>query len=505
MPEKNGQLLEELYNRIREIAVLRSCQSLLDWDERTYMPRNGSEHRGNQMALLSGLAHEKFISPRIGEILSRLESDGLDINSDDPDAANVREIRRVYDKAVKLPKSLVEELSRTIIMSQGVWQQARAKSDFAMFQPWMEKVVHLKQQQAEAIGYKTVAYDAALDDFEPGASTVKVTEVFAGLRDELVDLIGKIKASGKSPDTSIIMRDYPVQSQEKIGIEAAKAIGFDFMSGRLDITTHPFCTGIGPSDIRITTRYNPNHFPQAFFGILHEAGHGLYEQGLPKTAYGLPSGEAASLGIHESQSRMWENLVGRSRPFWQYFFPIIQKEFQGALKGVTLDQFHFAVNDVRPSFIRVEADEATYNLHILLRFEMESAFFNGDLKIADIPAVWNEKFKKYFGIVPSSYADGCLQDVHWSAGLIGYFPTYTLGNLYSAQFFAKAKSDLGNLESQFAKGDFDGLLGWLRKNIHAQGQHYRAEELVERVTGKPLLHQPLIDYLKVKYGQLYGL
>jgi carboxypeptidase Taq len=505
MAEKNDKLLEGLYKDIREISILRSCEALLDWDERTYMPRNGSEHRGNQMALLSGIAHEKFVSPRIGDLLDNLLSNGYYPKNDNPDAANVREIKRIYDKAVKLPKSLVEELSRTIIMSQGVWQEARAKSDFAMFKPWMEKVVNLKRQQAEAIGYSTVPYDAALDDFEPGASTAKITEVFAGLRDELVSLIARIKASSKKPDISIITRQYPVDIQEKAGLEAAKTIGFDFMSGRLDITTHPFCTGIGPSDIRITTRYNPNHFPQAFFGILHEAGHALYEQGLPKNQYGLPCGEAASLGIHESQSRMWENLVGRSYPFWKYFYPRIQKAFPGALNGTSLDQFHFAVNDVRPSFIRVEADEATYNLHILLRFEIESAFFNGDLKIADVPAVWNEKFKKYFGIVPTNDADGCLQDVHWAAGLIGYFPTYTLGNLYSAQFFAKAKTDLVNLDDAFGKGDFSDLLGWLRKNIHAHGQRYHAEELVERVTGKPLLHQPLIEYLNGKYGQLYGL
>ncbi|HBC45810.1 MAG TPA: carboxypeptidase M32 [candidate division Zixibacteria bacterium] len=502
MPEKP---LDELYRNLREIAAIRSCESLLDWDERTYMPHNGSEHRGNQMATLAGIVHERFVSPRIGELLDTLIAERSGANSDDPDTANIKEIKRVYDKTVKIPKSLVEELSRTIVRSQGVWQDARAKSDFAMFRPWMEKVVYLKQEQAKAVGYKTVAYDAALDDFEPGASTVKIAEVFAGLRDELVDLIARIKASGKSPDTSIITRNYPVEMQARIGTEAAKAIGFDFESGRLDVTAHPFCTTIGPSDIRITTRYNPNHFPQAFFGILHEAGHGLYEQGLPKENYALPTGEAASLGIHESQSRMWENLVGRSRPFWQHFFPIVQKAFPQALGNVTLDQFHFAVNDVRPSFIRVEADEATYNLHILLRFEMESAFFNGDLKIADIPGVWNEKFKKYFGIIPKDDSEGCLQDVHWSAGLIGYFPTYTLGNLYSAQFFAKAKGDLGDLDGQFVKGDFSGLLGWLRKNIHAHGMRYRPEQLVERVTGKPLLHQPLIDYLRGKYGQLYGL
>jgi carboxypeptidase Taq len=505
MSENTEKLLNELYSSIREVATLRSCGSLLEWDERTYMPRDGSEHRGSQAALLAGITHEKFVSPRIGEILNDLSSNGLGLDSDNTDSANVREIKRVYDKVVKIPRSLVEELSRTIIMSQGVWQEARQKSDFAMFKPWMEKVVDLKRQQAEAVGYSTTPYDAMLDDFEPGATIAIIAGVFAGLRNQLVDLIGKIKESGKRPDTSIMTRSYPVDIQERFGKEAAAAIGFDFSSGRLDITTHPFCTGIGPSDIRITTRYDVNHFPQAFFGILHEAGHGIYEQGLTRENYGLPMGEAASLGIHESQSRMWENLVGRSLSFWKYFYPRAQAAFPHALGNISLENFYFAVNDVRPSFIRVEADEATYNLHILLRFEIESAFFNGDLKIEDVPSTWNEKFLEYFGITPQNDAEGCLQDVHWAAGLIGYFPTYTLGNLYSAQFFAKARADINGLDTQIASGDFSALLKWLRENIHRHGQRYRAEQLVERVTGKPLSHEPLIKYLNDKFGSLYDI
>jgi carboxypeptidase Taq len=505
MSENTKVLLDELYGKIREVALLRSCESLLDWDERTYMPRNASEHRGNQMAVLAGIAHEKFVSPQVGELLGRLLSDGVDPAADTLDAANVREIKRVYDKAVKLPKELVEELSRTIILSQGAWQEARAKSDFAAFRPWMEKVVALKRRVADAIGYAAAPYDAMLDDFEPGATTETITRVFSGLRNDLVRLIAAIKDSGRGPDRSITERNYPVDRQEHFGKAAAEAIGFDFTSGRLDVTVHPFCTGIGPADVRITTRYNPNHFPQAFFGILHEAGHGIYEQGLPREHFGTPSGEAVSLGIHESQSRMWENMVARSRAFWRHFYPKAQAAFPEALKGVTLDQFYFAVNDVRPSFIRVEADEATYNLHILLRFEIESAFFNGNLKIADVPGAWNEKFQKYFGITPKNDAEGCLQDVHWSAGLIGYFPTYTLGNLYAAQFFARAAADLGDLDGSFARGDFRPLLGWLRENIHRHGQRYRAERLVERVTGQPLSHRPLIDYLGGKFGELYGI
>ncbi|MEE9555022.1 MAG: carboxypeptidase M32 [candidate division Zixibacteria bacterium] len=505
MSDKAKQLTKELYDLTKEITVLNSCQAILDWDERTYMPPNGSENRANQAALLAGMVHDKFTSPRIGEIINELIYAGIDPEADNVDSANLREIKRAYDKAVKVPKSLVEELSRTITMGQRAWQEAREKSDFPAFQPWMEKIVKLKRQQAEAVGYKGVPYNAMLDDFEPGASTAHITKVFAGLRDELVKLLTKIRESGTKPDGSIITRDYPVERQRQFGTDAAKAIGFNFDSGRLDETVHPFCTGFGPGDIRITTRYDKNHFPQAFFGILHEAGHGIYEQGLPVEYYGAPCGESASLGIHESQSRMWENMVGRSKSFWKHFFPKAQKTFPEALSDVTIDQFHFAVNDVRSSYIRVEADEATYNLHILLRFEMESAFFNGDISVAEVPALWSEKFEKYFGIKPENDKVGCLQDVHWSAGLIGYFPTYTLGNLFAAQFFAKAKEDLGDLDSQFAAGDFKPLFGWLRENIHSYGQRYRADDLVEKITGKPLTHKPLMDYLNTKYGELYKL
>jgi carboxypeptidase Taq len=505
MSEITRNLTDELYGLTREITVLSSCGAVLDWDERTYMPPKGSENRANQIALLAGMVHDKLTSPRIGEIIDDLQSNGLDPGGDGEDSANVREIKRAYDKAVKVPKSLVEELSRTVTMAQRAWQEAREKSDFSAFSPWMEKIVKLKRQQAEAVGYDGVPYNAMLDDYEPGASTESIAAVFAGLRDELVVLLEKIRSSGVEPDTSIIVREFPVDRQVTFGTDAARAIGFSFKSGRLDKTIHPFCTGLGPGDIRITTRYDKNHFPQAFFGVLHEAGHGIYEQGLPAEHYGTPCGESVSLGIHESQSRMWENMVGRSKPFWEYFFPHAQRTFPEALKDVSLDQFHFAVNDVRPSFIRVEADEATYNLHILLRFEMESAFFNGDITVTDVPALWSEKFEKYLGIRPESDRVGCLQDVHWSAGLIGYFPTYTLGNLFAAQFFAKAKQDLGDLDSQFAAGDFKPLFEWLRKNIHSHGQRYRADDLVEKVTGKPLSHKPLMDYLNAKYGELYKL
>jgi carboxypeptidase Taq len=296
-----------------------------------------------------------------------------------------------------------------------------------------------------------------------------------------------------------------VAQQEIFGTQAAEKIGFDFQRGRLDITHHPFCGGAGPNDIRMTTRYDEHFFNGGFFGILHEAGHGLYEQGLDVEQYGLPAGEAISLGIHESQSRLWENLIGRSRAFWEYFFPLAQKAYPTALSDVSCDEFHFAVNHSEPSFIRVEADEATYNLHILIRFELEQALIADDLKVADLPGAWNEKYTKYLGITPPDAALGVLQDIHWSAGLIGYFATYSLGNLYGSQFFEQADADLGGIDRLSAQGDFAPLLGWLRKNIHSVGQRYSAAELVQHVTGKTLTHAPLMRHLRKKYGELYNL
>ena len=294
-------------------------------------------------------------------------------------------------------------------------------------------------------------------------------------------------------------------AQEAFGKLVAGAIGFDFQRGRLDVTHHPFCSSMGPHDCRITTRYDEHYFPMAFFGILHEAGHGLYDQGLPTAHYGLPPGSYVSLGIHESQSRLWENAVGRSRAFWQFFFPVAQQQFPDALADVSLDDFHFAINDVRPSLIRIEADEATYNLHIIIRFELERAALRGDLSVADLPGAWREKYREYLGIEPPNDADGVLQDIHWSAGLIGYFPTYTLGNLYAAQFFQQADADLGGIDDLLSRGEFGPLLQWLRERIHARGQCYSAAELADTVTGKPLTHQPLLDLLRRKFEPLYGI
>jgi carboxypeptidase Taq len=501
----HDQTYWELLRRVREGATLESCAGLLGWDERTYMPHNGSAHRAEQIALLARLTHEMLTSPIIGELLATVEDSALVREKDSEAAANVREIRRTYDRAVKLPKELVEELARVTTRAQQVWQEARQANNFTAFQLWLEKVVALLREKAQAIGYRSVPYDALLDEYEPGATTAEITNLFAALRAELVPLLSAILVSGRRPEHALLQREYPIEEQQRFGQEAADAIGFDFEAGRLDVTTHPFCSGIGPGDCRLTTRYNVRHFNESFFGTLHEAGHGIYEQGLPAEHFGTPLGTAASLGIHESQSRLWENQVGRGRPFWEHFFPRAQRAFSSALGNVSVDDFLFAINDVRPSFIRVEADEATYNLHIVLRFELEQALLSGDLKPADVPGAWSEKFKQFLNLTPPTDAQGCLQDIHWSMGGIGYFPTYTLGNLYAAQFMEQARRDLPDLDGEFRTGRFQGLRKWLNDKIHRFGQRYRAGELCKRITGKPLTHQPLLAYLRGKYAPLYDL
>jgi carboxypeptidase Taq len=489
----------------RQTAILASIRGLLDWDERTKMPPAAGAFRAEQGALLAGEIHKRQTDPRVGDWLAELADSPLTADPHGDAGTVVRELRRQYDKKTKLPQSLVEELSRTATLAEQKWVEARKANDFAMFRPLLERLLELKRQEAAALGYSNTPYDPLLDDYEPHATTAEVGRVLADLRDALAPLVQQIVGSGRKPDSSVLRREFPLDVQEAFGKEISAAMGFDYNAGRLDTTTHPFCGGAGPGDVRITTRYAKNDFGDAFFSILHEAGHGMYEQGLPREHFGLPIGETVSLGIHESQSRMWENQVGRSRAFWEHVLPRAGRAFPAALGDAKLDVVYAAINEVQPSLIRVDADEVTYNLHILIRFELERAMVEDDLQVGDLPGAWREKYQKYLGITPPSDAEGALQDVHWSAGLFGYFPTYSLGNLYAAQFFAKASAELGDLPGAFRCGDFAPLLTWLREHIHKQGQRYTAAELVERVTGKPLSHAAWIGQMRAKYGELYGL
>lgn len=495
----------ELVKWSKETTLIGSCASVLAWDEQTYMPAGGAEHRGNQLALLAGMRHEKVTDPKVGELLAMAEGARGEEDPQGGLSANIREWRRAYDRATKLPKSLVEELAKTTSLAQHEWASARRKSDFSLFRPWLEKIIGLKRQEAAALGSGKVPYDALIDEYETGAKSEDIARVFEELRRELVPLVAAIAGAKRKPNLSILQRHYPVERQQIFGELAAASLGFDFQRGRLDRTTHPFCSGFGPGDCRITTRYDPHFFNEAFFGILHEAGHGIYEQGLDPAHYGTPMGDAVSLGIHESQSRLWENEVGRGKPFWRHFFPLAQRTFREALGDVSLDDFYFAINDVKPTFIRVEADEVTYNLHVLIRFELELALLGGDLSPGEVPGAWNEKYGKYLGITPNNDAEGCLQDVHWSAGLVGYFPTYTLGNLYGAQLYMAAEKELGSFDVPFARGDFHALFDWMTEKVYRHGRRYLPTRLIELATGSPPSSQALLQLLRSRFGTLYEL
>lgn len=493
---------DSLRKELFHLAILRSTAALVGWDEQTHLPDKGTPWRSEQMAFFGKMAHEHFTKKEIGDLISAVEGSDLTKDPQSDAAANIRELRRSYNRATKVPSSLVEEMAKHDVLSQQAWVEARKNKTFPTFAPWLKKTYDLKRQEAECVGYKEHVYDALLDDYEPYETAAGVRKVLEGLRDELVGLVKKVQNSSKTAPE--LKGPFPLEAQEKFGKLAAEKIGFDFASGRLDVSVHPFCSGMAPGDTRMTTRYDESDLVGAFFGVLHETGHGLYEQGLKKAENpGLPIADAISLGIHESQSRMWENLVGRSQSFWTYFGPIARQHFS-TLKSVSDEDMMFAFNDVAPTFIRTESDEVTYNLHILLRFELETALLTRELDAKDLPDAWNAKMKQYLGITPPDDAKGCLQDVHWSCGLVGYFPTYTLGNLYSAQFFEQARKDLGDLDAMFAKGEYLPLLGWLRKNIHEHGKRYSARDLAKKVTGNDLSPVPLMKYLRTKVDTYYA-
>jgi carboxypeptidase Taq len=495
---------DELLRRNREASLLASCTELLGWDELTFMPAAGAAYRAEQLALMAGLQHDRATDPRLGELLAIVEDSDLVADSDSVSAANIRELRRFCDRQASLPRALVEETARVTSLAQQEWAAARQDDDFARFLPWLERVIALRCQEA-ATSSIADPYDALLDEYEPGARRADLDQIFGELQRELTPLLGVLDRSPRQPDGTVLRREFPVERQRLFGEMAAAAVGFDFHAGRLDTTVHPFFSAIGPGDCRITCRFDTRDFREGFFGILHETGHGLYEQGLTPEHHGTPVGEVPSLGWHESQARLWENTVGRGRPFWRHFFPLARSLFPATLHDITPEDFHFAINQVQRSLCRVGADEVTYNLHILMRFELEQALISGQLRSADLPAAWNEASRRYLGVVPANDADGCLQDGHWASGLIGYFPTYALGNLIAAQLFARAEHDLGSLDGAFAHGDFTGLLGWLRERVYRQGSRYSASRLLEITTGAPLSHRPLMQALRRKYGELYGI
>lgn len=495
-----------LKSRMKEISILNSTHGVLYWDRESYLPSKGHAHRAEQLAQLTGISHDWFTVPEIGEWLQAIEASDLVQDPETEAAVNVREWRRLYDLETKLPGDFVREFARTTSLAEQVWTEARRKVDFELYRPQLEKIVELCRRRADYFGYETEIYDALLEEYEPGAKAADIETVFSGLRTDLVRLIAKIKDAPRRPDLGILKQPWDLKKQKIFADIVAAALGYDFKAGRIDLAVHPCCNGLGPSDVRILTRFYPGDFAEGFTGTVHEAGHAFYDLSQQDSPHwGTPMGETPSLAIHESQSRFWENIVGRSRDFWVYFYPQLQRLFPDETAGIGLDDFYGVMNWVAPSYIRVEADEATYNLHIMLRFELERAIIEGDLPVADIPGEWNRRFKDYLGIEVDNDANGCLQDPHWADGAIGYFPTYALGNLYAAQFWGQVQKDLPGIRKDFSIGTFDRLMAWLSENIHRQGFKHYPMDLCERLTGKPLSHQPLLDYLYEKYETIYGI
>ncbi|PCI07018.1 carboxypeptidase M32 [bacterium] len=497
----------------RESGTLTSIAANISWDQETYMPAGGAAARAEQTSLLAGIIHERNTSSKLGDLLAQCEADADLSNESTPEGASLREMRRDYDLSTKLPTDLVKALALAQSTAQETWKKARADNDFPSFVTDLTKVLDLTREKGECYGYKEggEVYDALINEYEPDTTAKEIEAVFTPLRDQLSAFIADLTNNGTAPKVDFLHRSIPVEKQHAFGQAITAQLGFDYNNGRLDVTTHPFCSGFGPGDTRMTTRYEPTNFPDAVGSTMHECGHGLYEQGLPKIKnesgdlFGTPLAAAVSLGIHESQSRMWENMVGRSKPFWNWALPVANKHFDGAFSDIDLDTFVKSMNTCTPSFIRVESDESTYNLHVMLRFELERAMISGDLAIKDLPAAWNEKMKSFLGLDVPNDTVGCLQDVHWSFGLVGYFPTYTLGNLYAAQMWETINEAIPNLDEQMAKGEFSALLTWLRENIHQHGRRYSAAQLCERSTGKPLDAAPLMRHLERRVKPAYNM
>ena len=485
--------LERLKSVLADVNALRSATAIMEWDQQTFMPHGGAEARAEHLGRLSKLAHETFTSDETQRLVRDSEAEG-------DDGTMLRVVGRDLDLATKLPTELVAEKTRLGAIAHEAWVKARAENDFAGFAPMLERMFEIARQEAEHLGYEEEIYDALLDVYEEGATAADVRTMFEAIKGPQVELVKAIAASGPVDD-AVLHGDWDQGAQKSFTEEAVRAIGFDFARGRQDTAPHPFCTGWSVGDVRLTTRYKP-YLGSAIFGSLHEAGHGMYEQGSPSKWDLTPLAGGVSLGLHESQSRLWENIVGRSLPFWRRFLPALQARFP-QIAGQTPESFYRIINKVEPSLIRVEADELTYNLHVLVRFEIENDVLTGRLAVKDMPEAWNAKYEAYLGIRPATDSEGCLQDVHWSMGSIGYFPTYSMGNLLSYQLWAALQRDLGDTDALIEAGDFAPILGWLTEKVYAKGRSVRPKDLVREVTGKPMGADDYLTGLGAKYRSLY--
>ena len=499
--------LQELKRLLAEVNDLREANAVLSWDQMTFMPSGGAEARGRQMATLERLAHEKFTSPGIGKLLDELQPM---LPPDSEDGALIRVIRHDYEKAIKIPASFTAEFSEHTSKTYTAWAQARAERDFKPVMPLLEKTLDYSRRLANFFpdysraGARHIA-DPLIDDLDEGMTVAVIRPLFQRLRAELTPLVHTI-TSQPAPDDSCLRQEFPEAAQLAFGIKVAQKMGYDFARGRQDKSPHPFTTSFSIGDVRITTRIKTNYLGEALFSTIHESGHALYEQGINPAFDGTSLATGASMSIHESQSRLWENLVGRSRSFWLYFYPQLQTVFPDQLKTVPLERFYRAINKVERSLIRTDADEVTYNLHVMIRFDLELDMLEGKLAVKDLPEAWNARYNKDLGITPGDDGLGVLQDMHWFSGTIGgYFQSYTLGNILSAQFFEAALKAFPNIPAEIGAGNSSSLHGWLREHIYQYGRMYNASEIIQKATGKPLEIEPYIKYLRTKYGELYRL
>jgi carboxypeptidase Taq len=497
--------LAHLRTLLGEVFDLHTASAVLEWDQQVNLPSGGAANRAAQLGTVNRIAHDKFTSDEMGAALHAAQPVVASLDPDSDDARLVRKVAYDYDKARRVPSEYVAENSRVTSLAHDAWSKARPANDFGAFRPHLQEVLRLRRAYAEFFAPYDHPYDPMLDDFERGVKMPQIKAVFDELRPRQVALVRAIAERGRPVDNSLMHRDYPVDKQWDFGIEVARAFGYDFERGRQDKSAHPFTTTFGLGDVRITTRLYPNLLSSSILSTMHETGHALYEQGSAPELDRTPLLGGSSLAIHESQSRLWENMVGRSLPFWKAFYPRLKERFPQQLADVDLTAFHRAMNKVEPSLIRVEADEATYNLHIMLRFELEVAMAEDRLAVGDLPGAWNDKMREYLGLTPPDDAQGVLQDVHWSSGILGYFPTYALGNLVAAQLWEKINADVPGLAQHIERADFSPLLGWLRTNIHRHGSKFEATELLQRVVGTGLSAAPYLKYLESKFGEIYGL
>lgn len=492
----------------RHAKVLDGISQLLHWDQETYMPEGAAQIRAEQVEVLAEIIHKEKISRQfstaLGKLINVKNGTVISKNINNGEKAALQQWRHDYIKATALPTKFVKDFARLTSQAVQVWRVARQENSFQKFAPFLEKIIEKNREKADLYGYEDHPYDALLDDFEQGMTTKEISTLFQSLGKSVVQLLKKI-TSAKQVDASFLNGKFDHAKQMDFGKLVLKDIGFDMTRGRLDISTHPFSQSSHPTDSRITTRINDTGLMDCFSAILHECGHSLYEMGLPTEHYGSPLCESISLGVHESQSRWWETRIGQSKPFWKHYLPLLKKTFKGKLDDVSLDAFYRGINRVEPSFIRVEADEVTYSLHVIIRFEIEKALIEGNLNVREIPEAWNSKMKSYLGIVPKNDAQGCLQDIHWSLGGFGYFPTYTLGNLFAAQLFESFEKDNPKWKEQVSQGNLTFIKDWLYKSIHQYGRQYTSKELIKKVTGKPFSSEPYLNYLNEKYKDIYSL